>query len=188
MIEVTLSGITMSLQTHPRLFLPNSLDKGTNAMLSCVSFQETDKVLDLGCGYGVVGIYAALQIGAQRVSMSDISETAVETARENARLNGVADIRIYVSDGFRSIDDAGYTLILTNPPYHTDFGVAKHFIEKGFNRLVTGGRMAMVTKRREWYQNKLTAIFGGVTIKALDGYFVFIAEKRSPSYANKKPR
>ncbi|NCU26429.1 methyltransferase, partial [Candidatus Nomurabacteria bacterium] len=79
----------------------------------------------------------------------------------------------------------GYTLILSNPPYHTDFSVAKHFIEKGFNRLVLGGRMVMVTKRRDWYRNKFIAVFGGVSIREKDGYFVFAAEKRSSSYAGR---
>lgn len=188
MIEVKLNGIYMKFETSQGIFSPNGLDTGTKAMLSCVSFSQTDKVLDLGCGYGIVGIYAAALIGAQHVTMVDIDETAIAAARENAFLNGVPDIRILQSDGFKNIDDAGYSIILSNPPYHTNFSVAKHFIEKGFNRLVIGGRMVMVTKRKDWYKNKLIAIFGGVSVKEIDGYFVFIAEKRSPSYAKKTSR
>lgn len=188
MIEVRLNGIAMTFTTTKDLFSPNGLDTGTKAMLSCVSFSQTDKVLDLGCGYGIVGIYAAMQIGAQRVTMADSDERAIAAARENARVNGVQDIHIVQSNGFTGVDDADYTVILSNPPYHADFSVAKHFIEKGFNRLAIGGRMVMVTKRREWYKNKLIAIFGGVMIREIEGYFVFIAEKRSASYANKSSR
>jgi len=185
MIEVKINGISMNFNTSPNLFSPKGLDAGTHAMLSCVSFSQADKVLDLGCGYGVVGIYAALLIGAERVTMADIDKNAVAVARENARLNDVPGIQIYQSDGFKGIDDTGYTIILSNPPYHSDFSVAKHFIEKGFNRFVMGGRLVMVTKRRDWYKNKLVSIFGGVKVKEIDGYFVFMAEKRSPSYAKK---
>jgi 16S rRNA (guanine1207-N2)-methyltransferase len=188
MIEVELNGIAMKFKASRDLFSPNGLDAGTNAMLSCVSFSQTDKVLDLGCGYGIVGIYAAKLIGEHCVTMVDIDETAIAVAKENACLNGVPNIHISQSDGFKSIDDAGYTIILSNPPYHTNFSVAKHFIEKGFNRLVIGGRMVMVTKRKDWYKNKFIAIFGGVSIKEIDGYFVFIAEKRSPSYAKNSSR
>ena len=46
----------------------------------------------------------------------------------------------------------------------------------------------MVTKRREWYKNKIVSVFGGVEIRETDGYFVFIAERRSLQYANKAPR
>lgn len=184
MFEVELNGISMKLETVPGLFSPNGLDAGTKAMLTRASFSQTDKVLDLGCGCGIVGIYAALQIGASRVTMSDIDPAAVAAAKENARLNQVADIRVLQSDGLSGIDDAGYTLILSNPPYHADFSVARRFIEKGFNRLVIGGSMMMVTKRRDWYKNKLIAVFGGVSIQETDdGYFVFTAQKRRACYA-----
>ena len=188
MITLEIEGIPLRLNTAPALFSPSALDAGTRAMLSCVSFSPGDKVLDLGCGYGVVGIYAAKRIGAASVTMLDISGTAVALAERNAALNGVPGIRCVHSDGFAALDDAGYTLILSNPPYHTDFHVAKTFIEKGFNRLAMGGKMLMVTKRRDWYRNRFIAIFGGVSIQEVDGYLVFIAEKRSPAYAAAKPR
>ena len=185
MITIEFNGIHMDFQTLPFLFSPNALDDGTKAMLSCVTFSQGDKILDLGCGYGFVGIYAAKLIGGESVTMVDIDESAVAISIENARINDEPDIRIFQSDGFRNIDDTGYTVILSNPPYHVDFSVAKRFIEKGFNRLAIGGKLVMVTKRRDWYKNKLVSIFGGVSIKEIDGYFVFTAEKRSENYAKK---
>ena len=185
MIEIEYKGVRMNFNTLQTLFSPNALDLGTKAMLSCVHFSQEDKVLDLGCGYGFVGIYAAKLIGESCVAMTDINAEAVFCAKENAIINNVPDINIIQSDGFKSIDETGYTIILSNPPYHTDFSVAKHFIEKGFNRLAVGGRMLMVTKRRDWHKNKFIRIFGGVSIKEIDGYFIFIAEKRTLSYAKK---
>jgi 16S rRNA (guanine1207-N2)-methyltransferase len=46
--------------------------------------------------------------------------------------------------------------------------------------------MMMVTKRRQWYRNKLAAVFGGVKVREVDGYFVFEAQRRGPSYANRR--
>ena len=66
--------------------------------------------------------------------------------------------------------------------------MAKAFIEKGFNRLKLGGRLMMVTKRRDWYRNKLAAVFGGVKVREIDGYQVFEAERRQLSYANRPAR
>ena len=186
MITASINNITLEFETTAPLFSPSRIDAGTAAMLSCVVFSESDKVLDLGCGYGVVGIYAAKVIGAVNVVMADIDGNAVTAAARNASLNGVGDVKTVKSDGFAGIDDAGFTKILSNPPYHTDFNVAKHFIEKGFNRLAIGEKMYMVTKRKDWYKNKLIAIFGGVRIHEIDGYFVFEAERRSMSYAKKK--
>jgi 16S rRNA (guanine1207-N2)-methyltransferase len=179
------NGTELSFETAETLFSPQSIDKGTLAMLEAVRFSSGDKVLDLDCGYGAAGIYAAKLVGAENVVMCDVSEEAVALARRNAALNNVSGVKVVHSDGFRSVNDSGFTLILSNPPYHTDFSVPKHFIEKGFNRLKIGGKMYMVTKRRDWYKNKLAAIFGGVKILEINDYYVFCAEKRSASYGKK---
>lgn len=182
---VELMGQRLELETRPGLFSPGRADRGTLAMLSCVDFEPGLRVLDLGCGCGLVGILAARLCGEANVVLTDIDPLAVETARRNAARNGVGGVRLAVSDGFTALDDAGFDLILSNPPYQSDFSVAKGFIEKGFNRLKLGGRLWMVTKRREWYRNKLSAIFGGVRIREIDGYFVFEAQKRDARYANR---
>ena len=183
-INAEVKDIIMKFSTSNDVFSPQNIDKGTLAMLSLVDFQEDDKVLDLGCGYGIVGILASKIIGADNVVMLDNKKSAVELARKNSVLNNVRNVKIFKSDGFSDLDEKDFTLILSNPPYHTDFSVAKGFIEKGFNRLIIGGKMIMVTKRKEWYKNKLTSIFGGVKIREVDGYYVFIAEKRDYRYAN----
>jgi len=183
-IEEQVQGIELVLQTNEEVFSPTAVDKGTRAMLSFVEFEENDKVLDLGCGCGVVGILAAKQIGAEKVVMCDISENSIQLSKKNAAANGVGGVSIRQSDGLKEIFETGFTLILSNPPYHTDFAVAKGFIEDGFKKLVIGGKMVMVTKRLDWYRNKLSSVFGGVTVKEKDGYYVFIAEKRG----NRKPK
>ncbi len=177
-ISKVVKGTELKLETSEAVFSPSAVDCGTLAMLSQIDFKAEDKVLDLGCGYGVVGILAAKQIGFEQVVMCDISEEAVQLSAENAATNGVPNIRILVSDGLSGIPDRDFSLILSNPPYHTDFSVAKHFIEEGYSHLKTGGRMIMVTKRLLWYKNKLTSVFGGVQVKETEGYYVFISEKR----------
>lgn len=183
MISINLKGTDLVFETAPGMFSPGGIDGGTLAMLSVTEFKPDDKVLDLGCGYGVLGILAAKLIGSDKVTMVDIDERALEFAAMNAALNDVKGVRIVMSDGLADLDDAGYTLILSNPPYHEDFSVPKAFIEKGFSRLAIGGRMYMVTKREKWYRNKLTAVFGGVKVWKLQDYYVFMAEKRSLRYA-----
>lgn len=177
-IKEQVQGIELVLQTNEEVFSPTAVDRGTKAMLSFVEFKSEDKVLDLGCGCGVVGILAAKQIGADKVVMCDVSQNAVQLSGRNAELNGVGGVIIRQSDGLKEISERDFTLILSNPPYHTDFAVAKGFIEDGFKKLSIGGKMIMVTKRLDWYRNKLSSVFGGVTVKEKDGYYIFIAEKR----------
>ncbi len=185
MIHTNLAGVELKFETMPRLFSPAKLDRGSLAMLSCIGFEPNDKVLDLGCGYGLIGIYAAKVIRADRVWMADNDQMAVEYAAKNCALNSVEGVTVVMSDGFRSIRDAGFTKIICNPPYHVDFSVPKHFIEKGFNRLVLDGTMYIVTKRETWYQNKLRSVFGGARVREIDSYLVFEAVKKSFSYARK---
>lgn len=186
--EEEIQGITLTLQTNEQVFSPTAIDKGTRAMLSFVSFSPEDKVLDLGCGCGIVGILAAKQIGAENVVLCDVSENAVELSVQNAKTNGVENLVVRQSDGLTDIPESGFTLILSNPPYHTDFAVAKHFIEDGFQKLSVGGKMVMVTKRLDWYRNKLSSVFGGVTVKEQDGYYVFLAEKRGARKPKKEKK
>lgn len=179
MIHAKIKNVDLKFETDLSNFSPNSIDNGTLALLSEIDFLPSDKVLDLGCGYGVVGILAGKLIGEESVIMCDISKRAVEYAMINAALNGVPDIKIRLSDGYQNIEENNFTLILSNPPYHADFSVPKKFIESGFSKLAMGGKLVMVTKRLDWYKNKLNSVFGGVKIRERDGYYVFIAEKRS---------
>jgi len=186
MISEKIRDIDLKFYTDTTLFSPCSIDKGTLAMLSVVDFAIEDKVLDLGCGYGVVGILVAKLIGQERVVMCDVLPKAVVYAHKNALCNGVAEIEIKVSDGYSSIQDNDFTLILSNPPYHADFSVPKHFIEMGYRKLLYGGKMVMVTKRLVWYKKKFVAVFGGVKVIEKDGYYIFVAEKREKHVKKKE--
>jgi 16S rRNA (guanine1207-N2)-methyltransferase len=176
--HINIKGSDLEFETDKGVFSPGGADRGTLAMLEQVDFSSTDKVLDLGCGYGLVGILASKFTGACNVVMSDISDEALSLARANAMQNDAHEIQIVKSNGLDGINDRDFTLILSNPPYHVDFSVPKSFIEKGFRKLAIGGKMFMVTKRKEWYKNKFISVFGGVKIVESDGYYVFCAEKR----------
>lgn len=184
--QVNIGDIEMKFTTEAEVFSPHGADRGTLAMLSVVELEKQDKLLDLGCGYGLVGVWAAKKIGAEQVAMCDISGTAVRVAKKNCERNGV-DVAVYQSDGLKGLpQELRFTKILSNPPYHEDFSVPKGFIELGYRRLALGGVMYMVTKRKEWYYNKLKTVFGGVRVDEIDGYYVFTAEKREKRAVEKK--
>lgn len=179
MIHANIFGNDIMIKTNPKVFSSKRIDLGTLAMLKHVNIKESDKVLDLGCGCGVVGVAIAKVIGEEKIEMCDVCDHALMLSKMNMNLNGLEGCNLVKSDGLTNITSNGFTLILSNPPYHTDFSVAKRFIEGSFKALEVGGQLIMVTKRRKWYKNKLISVFGGVKIIAENGYFVFIAEKRS---------
>ncbi|MBW5408963.1 methyltransferase domain-containing protein [Brachyspira hampsonii] len=184
-IEITIKNIDLKFTSNDKLFSPKNIDIGTLSMIDEVNFENENKILDLGCGYGVVGILAAKIIGENKVVMCDIDSEAVEASKDNAVLNNVSNISIIQSDGLKNIIDKDFSMILSNPPYHTDFSVAKHFIESGFYKLALNGKFIIVTKRLDWYKNKLSSIFGGVKVKEKNGYYIFISEKRNMLDSNK---
>lgn len=188
MFQTEIKNEVLKFETNEEVFSPSGIDRGTLAMLSQVEFSEDDKILDLGCGYGVVGILAGKILGSEKVVMCDISSAAVEASKKNGILNELDNLKVIQSNGLDSIEETGFTKILSNPPYHVDFSVPKNFIEKGYKKLVTGGKMYMVTKRLDWYKNKLTTVFGGVKVQEIDGYYVFIAEKRVKAPVKKEKK
>jgi 16S rRNA (guanine1207-N2)-methyltransferase len=177
----------MMFSTHLDLFSPLGADLGTLSMLSKVSLKGNEKVLDLGCGYGFVGIYLKTIYPDIEIHMVDNDPLAIEYARKNIKSNNF-DLKVWLSNGMIDVEDNDYDLILSNPPYHEDFSVPKNFIEKGFLKLNIGGSMIMVVKRLLWYKNKLTSIFGGVQVNEIDGYFVLISEKRSAKQPDKQEK
>lgn len=184
LIQVEIEGISLELETHPKLFSPGKPDPGTMAMLSFIEFRDNDRILDLGCGYGIVGLYAAKVTTGSNVVLSDKNSLAIEYARRNAKINDIEGVTFCLSHAFEEIDDTQFTTIVCNPDYHSDFSLPKQFIHKGFNRLIVGGTMWFVTKREKWYRNKLRAIFGNVDVAKKDGYYIFKAIKTSNSYAS----
>ncbi|HWA60491.1 MAG TPA: methyltransferase [Caulobacteraceae bacterium] len=183
--ETVLGDDKLRFETSPGLFSPQGPDAGTVAMLARVDLQPGMKLLDLGCGWGLVGAWAAMRTDPALVWMVDSDPAAVACAKANLKLNGVEGAHVLVSDGLSAVDETGFDLILSNPPYHADFAVPKAFIEKGFNRLKLGGTLWMVTRREAWHRNRLTAIFGGCRVHRDGGYFVFEAVKKRATYANR---
>ena len=122
----------MEFETAAGLFSPAHADRGTLAMLACADLAPGQRVLDLGCGWGLAGVYAALVCGAENVVMTDIDPRAAALARRNARKNGVEGVRVYTGDALEAVPDRAFDRILLNPPYQTDFSVAKRLILKSF--------------------------------------------------------
>lgn len=179
--------VNLEFVTDKNLFSPNHIDKGTKYLLEELSLNSNDKVLDLGCGIGVVGIYCIKKFNVKKVVMCDIAPMAIECSKQNIILNNInAEIAdVYLSDGLSNFIENDFSVVISNPPYHTDFSVAKRFIEDSFFKMKLGAKIYMVTKRKEWYKNKLISAFGGVKIVEKDGYYIFCAEKRSSSFANR---
>lgn len=86
-VDAVLKGIDLAFETAAGVFSPNAIDRGTSLLLSLVEFGCADKVLDLGCGYGVMGIFAAKQLYPSRVYMLDSDRSCRALPRRSGRCN-----------------------------------------------------------------------------------------------------
>lgn len=170
--ETSFAGRSYTVQTGPGVFSPRGLDLGTQVMLEQIEAAPGARFLDLGCGVGIVSKIASEAWGCQ--------VTAVDVNARALRLTGCNAPRaeVLASDGFRHLGDRQFDLIASNPPYHTDFAVAKAFIEGAFAHLAPGGSLYLVVKRSDWYIQKVRNIFGGCRLVEQQGYTTIIAEKR----------
>ena len=103
MISTEIDSIKMEFVTEETLFSPQHADEGTLAMLTEAVSSARGRILDLGCGYGIVGIYLKLRSPDVQVTFSDVSEEAVRCTEDNLKRNGITGCSVIRSNGFWSL-------------------------------------------------------------------------------------
>jgi len=120
MIKTNIKGVDLVFETSAGVFSPKGIDLGRDLVYVGLLwiFQETDKVLDLGCGYGVVGMFGLLNhLVITMLSMIDIDEEAIRIVKKRiVWLNNVQGVKIRKSDGFTDLEETILLMILSNPP------------------------------------------------------------------------
>jgi 16S rRNA (guanine1207-N2)-methyltransferase len=174
-ISVRVRGLELELHSLPGNFSSQGLDQGTRALLETAAIPPGGRVLDLACGYGVVGIVAD-RLGAGEVVYIDDDLIALTACRHNLESLGLEGELVHSHEPGRA--QGKFDCILTNPPYHADYGVARSFVEFAAASLEDGGWLHVVVKKPDWYVNKIRALFGGCKVLEQDGYSVISAQLR----------
>ena len=184
-IPCKFSDISFSFASDSNVFSKNNIDFGSRFLIDTViaDIQKNalaGSLLDLGCGYGVVGIVLKRLFPHLKVTMTDINERALELAKENMRRNQVSDINIIHSDGWTELIDL-YDMILTNPPVRAGKKTVFSFYNGAFEHLKKNGRLYVVLQKKQGADSSiayLENLFGNCCILEKDsGYRVFMAEK-----------
>lgn len=171
----------LTLRTLPGVFSFDHLDPGTQLLLECINILDNTRILDIGCGCGIMGMLAA-RLGAKDVHLADNHLLSVVATQENLRLNDIRNATVYASDLYVNLPETRYNIILSNPPYHTgkevDYRVARQLIVGGYQRLERGGSLTIVANRFIRYQNIMSLIFGNVhTISENSKFHVLSSQK-----------
>ncbi len=142
-IRAVVRGVSLELITAPGVFSPGGLDRGSLALAESMEVPSQGKALDLGCGYGFLGVLAALLSPKSVVSMIDSNKLAVRLASINAKLNGAINAVARQGDVLRDVDES-FDLIITNPPYSAGYRVVERFIAESAGHLSSTGSLQLV--------------------------------------------
>ncbi len=170
-------GHSLRLRVAQDLFSSFEIDPGTRLLLRSLAESDTGgfrKVLDLGCGYGPLGLALKAADPGRQVHMVDRDALAVEYARQNATLNGLTAVRTYGSLGYDDVPDRDFDLIVSNIPGKAGDAVLSHLLLAAALHLKPGGLFAVVVVA------PLAPAVEGVLRSASNGEVVF--RKATPRY------
>ncbi|MCD1261942.1 class I SAM-dependent methyltransferase [Paenibacillus athensensis] len=178
-IQERLRGRLFTFQTDAGVFSKKGVDYGSRHLIETVELPPAAKVLDVGCGYGPMGLAVAAACPDGHVTMVDINERAVELARTNARRNGIANVRIVQSDLLEAVKEQRFDLIMTNPPIRAGKEVVHRIFAEAYACLQPGGSLWVVIQKKQGAPSaaaKLESIYGEVAEVSKDkGYRILRA-------------
>lgn len=146
LIRLPFQGREFVFETDRAVFSYGAVDRGTRLLLEAIEIQPADNFLDIGCGYGIVGIVAAARAPDGQAVLTDVNERAVDLSRDNARRNGVANVEVVLGSGYSPVDGRQFDVIATNPPIRAGRGVVEGIIEGAPDHLKPGGRFYLVAR------------------------------------------
>ena len=182
-LQINLGGIGLNLVSLPGVFSSTELDNGSLMLISTLKDLSGKKVLDVGCGYGILGLFAAMS-GALKVDLVDNQLLAVLSARENITHHYINNCQVFWSDLLSAVSRNSYDTIISNPPFHTgiqiDFLASRALITSAISALEVGGALHLVANRFIPYDHLMKEVFGNVSIVAQNpAYRILVSKKET---------
>ena len=170
-IQVVIRGVHFEFITAPGVFSSRYIDPGTMLLAENMIIEDNRVVIDLGCGYGVLGIVYAKLAPLSKVYMVDINESALQLARLNAKINNVKNVIVKKSDLFQNVDVDKFDIVLCNPPVSAGLDLNYRIIEESWSKLRDGGILQIVypLKVADRFEAKLRDHFSEVKLLARSG-------------------
>ena len=167
-------GCELTFMTDAGVFSRGEVDFGTDVLLRSLPQDMAGRVLDLGCGWGPIGVSVGKKYPRCEILMSDVNSRALALAQDNARRNGVA-AQTAESDGWANIP-GDFDYVITNPPIRAGKQVIYALFAEAKKRLRPGGRMYLVIRKQQGAESALKylkTVYDSVeTVEKSGGFWV----------------
>lgn len=175
-------GELLTFVVDTGIFSAHGLDPGTALLIENLTLRPTDRLLDLGCGWGAVGVAAAKSAVEGRVVLTDVNRRAARLARENLERNRVKNAEVRVGSLYAPVKGEVFDVIATNPPFHAGRELVLRILSGAAEHLSPDGRVVLVGKGSQgirFYQKWLETHWDGpVTVLGRgSGYRVLEARR-----------
>lgn len=180
LVSSTLRGNDFQFLTGAGVFSKKGVDFGSKRLIESFQAPEVEgDFLDLGCGYGPIGISLARVHEERQVFMVDINERAIGLATQNAQRHNVSNVSILQSDGFEQVQNQRFAAVITNPPIRAGKKVTQAFFEESASHLVKDGELWLVVQKKQGAPSVITflsTLFTEVeVIEKKKGYYIIRA-------------
>ena len=173
-------GIDLVFTTDAGVFSRGEVDTGTRLLLEALPEEMQGDILDLGCGWGIIGISIARKWPGSRVVMADVNTRALDLSRENAKRNR-AEVVCVESDGMGALMERSFDAVVTNPPIRAGKQVIYKMFADAATRLKDGGALYLVIRKQQGAEScikYLETIYGKVEkLDKSGGFWVLKASK-----------
>ncbi|QFG00876.1 class I SAM-dependent methyltransferase [Psychrobacillus glaciei] len=178
----TLLGNAFRFETDAGVFSKSEVDFGSRVLIDAFETPDLEgDFLDIGCGYGPIGLSIAKANEGRTVHLVDVNTRAIQLAEKNAAANGIQNVRIYESDGLSAVQTANFAAIITNPPIRAGKETIFRFYKESYEILVSKGELWIVIQKKQGAPSTfsyLEEIFGQVEIvEKAKGYWILKATK-----------
>ena len=155
--------------TDNGVFSKLKIDIGTTVLLSALDYKKIKgKVLDMGCGYGTIGIIVATNTNC-KVDMVDVNERAVNLVKNNIKLNNVENANVFISNMYENINEK-YDYIISNPPIRIGKSNLYKILTDAKEHLTKNGQLIIVINKHQGAKSLINDM--------KQYYNVFIIEKK----------
>jgi 16S rRNA (guanine1207-N2)-methyltransferase len=180
-IHARARGFDLRLATQPGVFSDDAIDPGTELLIDAMRVSPTAKVLDLGCGYGPIGIVAAKLATKGHATLVDSDIRATRLAQRNLDLNNVTNAEVVLGDGVHDLPPkAKYDVVVSNPPTHSGREVLEDFVAGAYHVLKPRGQLFLVVNRLLSLRREVVRLFGNEAIVARSKGFIVIRAVKTP--------